>query len=258
MANKQIGDLQLRSDFDDTCSIPVDDSSQTWRVTGAQILDFTRVKSIAAKTANYTLTGDDDFLTGDATAGAFTFTLPAASSLPGHLYSLMKTDSSANAITVGSVSSLRVQGESVRVVSNGTDWLEFDHHYPTIAARASQGAANPIPVGVILWQVADYNPHGSYATGTGGFTVRVAGEYRVSCVILYSSAAGTSYVTVQKNGSDMARLFDGQASGPHSGTATVTCAVGDVLRIYNYTAGIPTGGNHTASNLYQVSFERIR
>lgn len=40
MANKKITDLDLRSDFDTTCNIPVDDSSQTWRVTGTQVLSF--------------------------------------------------------------------------------------------------------------------------------------------------------------------------------------------------------------------------
>lgn len=40
MAQKKITDLQLRSDFDETCNIPVDDAAQTWRTTGAQLLAF--------------------------------------------------------------------------------------------------------------------------------------------------------------------------------------------------------------------------
>ncbi len=40
MAQKKITDLTLRSDFDATCNVPVDDSSQTWRVTGAMIKAF--------------------------------------------------------------------------------------------------------------------------------------------------------------------------------------------------------------------------
>lgn len=40
MATKKISDLTLRSDFDETCLIPVDDATQSWRVTGAQIQSF--------------------------------------------------------------------------------------------------------------------------------------------------------------------------------------------------------------------------
>lgn len=40
MAQKKITDLTLRSDFDATCNIPVDDTVQTWRTTGQQVMDF--------------------------------------------------------------------------------------------------------------------------------------------------------------------------------------------------------------------------
>lgn len=40
MATKKISDLTLRSDFDETCLLPVDDATQSWRVTGAQIQSF--------------------------------------------------------------------------------------------------------------------------------------------------------------------------------------------------------------------------
>ena len=40
MAQKQIQDLQLRSNFDATVNIPVDDAVQTYRCTGQQVKDF--------------------------------------------------------------------------------------------------------------------------------------------------------------------------------------------------------------------------
>lgn len=40
MAQKKITDLSLRSSFDATCNIPVDDTTQTTRVTGQQVSDF--------------------------------------------------------------------------------------------------------------------------------------------------------------------------------------------------------------------------
>ncbi len=46
MAQKKITDLSLRSSVDTTCNFPVDDSTQTFRVTGTQVLDF--VKSLTS------------------------------------------------------------------------------------------------------------------------------------------------------------------------------------------------------------------
>lgn len=42
MAQKKITDLSLRTNFDETVNLPGDDTAQTWRVTGQQILDFIR------------------------------------------------------------------------------------------------------------------------------------------------------------------------------------------------------------------------
>lgn len=52
MAQKKITDLSLRSDFDTTCNLPVDDPTQTYRVTGAQILTF--IKSLTSKSNEIT------------------------------------------------------------------------------------------------------------------------------------------------------------------------------------------------------------
>ena len=40
MATKRISELSLRSNFDATCNVPVDDSTQSFRTTGQQIRDF--------------------------------------------------------------------------------------------------------------------------------------------------------------------------------------------------------------------------
>ncbi len=59
MAQKKITDLEIRSDFDATCNLPADDTSQTWRVTGAQIAAY-----IASLNVNPTV---QRFLTGSGT-----------------------------------------------------------------------------------------------------------------------------------------------------------------------------------------------
>lgn len=66
----------------------------------------------------------------DATAGAKTVTLPAPATYPGRVISVSKSDSSGNAVTVGSasgsvlgVTSLGAQYAAATYVSNGTNWL---------------------------------------------------------------------------------------------------------------------------------------
>lgn len=91
--------------------------------------------NVNAKTSNYTLTTSDDTVTGDATGGAFTFTLPDAVANSGRVFTLEKIDSSANAITINTTSSQNIiginsatstlltqQGASMRVQSDGTAW----------------------------------------------------------------------------------------------------------------------------------------
>lgn len=57
MAQKKITDLSLRSDFDTTCNLPADDSTATFRVTGAQILTWlSALRSSSGEVTNLSLT----------------------------------------------------------------------------------------------------------------------------------------------------------------------------------------------------------
>jgi hypothetical protein len=56
--------------------------------------------SVATKTGAYTVTQQDCVVLVDATAGAVTITLPAASSLPGHLIVIRKVDAGINAVSI--------------------------------------------------------------------------------------------------------------------------------------------------------------
>lgn len=90
--------------------------------------------SIATKTASYTLTTSDGIVLGDASAGAITFTLPAASGNAGLRYKIIKSDSSANAITIDAngtelingvaTQTLNNQYSAVEIVCDGAGWYE--------------------------------------------------------------------------------------------------------------------------------------
>jgi hypothetical protein len=72
MANKKISDLQLRTDFDATCNVPVDDATQSYRVTGAQIAAFAggEASVITSRTEDTSPAADDSLLIYDLSATA--------------------------------------------------------------------------------------------------------------------------------------------------------------------------------------------
>lgn len=53
--------------------------------------------------AAHTLTPVDDTVLADATGGAFTVTMPTASSYPGRRYTVVRMNAGANAVTVATV-----------------------------------------------------------------------------------------------------------------------------------------------------------
>jgi len=86
----------------------------------------------AAKTGNYTLTATDAVVLVSASSGANTQTLPTAVGITGTQYTIKKTDTSLNVVTIATTSSQTIDGattnviatpyESVTVVSDGANW----------------------------------------------------------------------------------------------------------------------------------------
>ena len=89
--------------------------------------------SLSTKTSAYTLTSTDSTILGNATSAAFTLTLPTAVGTTGKTYVIKKTDSSTNAVTIGTTSSQAIDGNTTYAISNqwggvtlqsdGSNWL---------------------------------------------------------------------------------------------------------------------------------------
>jgi hypothetical protein len=76
------------------------------------------ITSIVSKTSAYTLTTSDDMVIADATSGAFTVTLPNATTVgDGREFTVKKIDSSANAVTIGTTSSQTIDGATTKALS---------------------------------------------------------------------------------------------------------------------------------------------
>lgn len=147
MAQKKITDLQLRADFDDTCNIPVDDAVQTWRSTGAQFLAFikTALKPVVESgTTTDTVNAATDLYLADTSGGAWTLTLPAATS--EKVIRIKKTTADFNALTIARAGSdtisdlstgltstaLHTLGEEIELVPNGVSaWIVTNRKIPS-------------------------------------------------------------------------------------------------------------------------------
>lgn len=87
---------------------------------------------VTEKTANYTAATTDTVILCDATAGAFTITLPTAVGNTGKVFEIKKIDA-ANDVTVdgdgtetiddGTTAVLTVQYEAITIVSDGDEWF---------------------------------------------------------------------------------------------------------------------------------------
>lgn len=139
MATKKIIDLSLRTDFDETCNVPLDDATQSWRATGQQILNFILKKfnTALSKTdadTGYSLAFGINVVEWDLTSGAASMVIPAAASgNAGQTCWIRKTDSSFNALTLGTglSTTLNTQGEAVLIYSNGTNWRVLQRYIPS-------------------------------------------------------------------------------------------------------------------------------
>lgn len=88
--------------------------------------------NITAISSNTTLNDTHHVVTCDASGGAFTVTLPAASGIMRRIYHIKKTDSSGNAVTVDGNSSetiddaltqvINVQYDSMMIACDGSNW----------------------------------------------------------------------------------------------------------------------------------------
>lgn len=78
-------------------------------------------EAFAAKTADYTVTSSDSFVSCDATGGTVTLTLPTAASISGRNYTFKKIDSSANACVIDGNAAETIDGAATYVIAQQND-----------------------------------------------------------------------------------------------------------------------------------------
>jgi len=88
-------------------------------IENASSLHMTRLDT---KTGTYTMLTSDYGIKADATSGAWTLTLPTAANV-GHIVFIMKSDSSANAVTVSRAGTDTIEGATTISLANQYDSL---------------------------------------------------------------------------------------------------------------------------------------
>lgn len=147
--------------------------------------------AVASKTGAYTATTSDDVLLVDATSGAITITLYAASGNSGKTIRIKKTDSSFNNVTIDGNSSetidgattikLNIQDEAVTLLCDGSNWEILEKRTPQKLTSYSP-TLNNVTLGsgstsAFRWrkQADGIFIQGAIELGTGGSFTGIAG-----------------------------------------------------------------------------------
>lgn len=102
-----VGTVIVHGDQPWTAQAGTGASATSTGIYGVSVSPARQISSV--KTGAYTATEQDNTILCDAAAGTFTVTLPAAASLPGHIYTVKKT-TAANTVTVDGNSSETIDG----------------------------------------------------------------------------------------------------------------------------------------------------
>lgn len=232
------------------------DSAQAAGVTWASISNAAlSVRSVA--TTDDAETTDDVILLSGA---SFTLTLYTASGNQGKVLTMIHNGTSTtqvytidgfNAETINSAANFAMytNGEVLKLISDGTNWiiLESNAHPIAIAAGdpASASAGNPI-----IFPTESVDSHNAYNNATGRYTCPLAGYYRVSVAMAFGASETTSF-SVYKNAVGTSIITVALSQSTASGTTVVSCAAGDILDVRPVSTAVDVSSNCS------VSFERV-
>lgn len=119
--------------FDGTTYADVLKAEQEFHNEGPEYLE-----KIVEKDANYTATIYDRVIKGDTSGGAFTITLPAASTATGLVLTFIRTGAGVNALTIDGNGAETIDGaatnaemdaqyDSITIICDGTEWFIIAH-----------------------------------------------------------------------------------------------------------------------------------
>ncbi len=277
MANKKISDLTLRSDLDTTCNFPVEDATQTYRITGAQLETFIKARRLtvttASATAAYTILSTDDIVQSTNTANV-DWTLPSAASNTGKILTLRKLGTNAAYIrivsAIGGISNRQLAAEHdwLQIQSDGANWkvvngkttTTFFHHtgngygssstevrrYTTQATAIGSGVtyADSASTGA-AWTVVE---PGVYALSRSEY---ITGSATGSLGFSLNASAGSAITGLAV--AQRLHVSEYNASDSMGLSCTARLAAGDIIRCQDNHGGTPSTTDNSFFRMIKVS-----
>lgn len=214
----------LRINFDETDShtlVAVPSAGPVWPTQPTDVatifgsaVKFGRGSMVttAAKTAAYTLTSLDSFVTADASSAAFTVTLPTAVGIAGRAFTIKRINGGSNAVTVATTSSQTIDGattytlgnpkSAVEMISDGANWRVAGRRATTMdvvnvmdfGATGDGTADDTVAIQAAITVAV------AAGTATSGRTVFFpAGQYKITATLLADLAKGVHLVGAGRN-----------------------------------------------------------
>ena len=205
-------------------------------------------------------------------AGNITITLPAAATRTGRTYYIKKTDGDANTVMINAAGGvlidgaaslvLYVQGDAVRVVTDGFNWFVISDELHPHAAKMSRRASQGVPGGStrVDFDTVDFDVGGLADPAANRFVIVRTGLYTVSAYWLLPFPGTDGRVNVMINNTHQAQDIrsDGEGRSNPSVTDIFFLQTGDRLEMQmdNESAGAST--NVASQHWPRMSVTEIR
>jgi len=216
----------------------------------AQIADDAAIqehKLAMTKTAvssNHTATATEDYLEVDATSGAITVALPDATTNPGRLYLIVKSDSSSNPVTIDpsgsqtidafATAELRLQRDGLYIVSDGANWRVISRK------RKGYSSDDTTAQGLVATRVTRVSKTANYSASYFDELIEVdatGGAVTITLPLLADSG-GQLLIVKKVDASANAVTVDGFAAETVDGAAnTVLSSQWDGVMLVNTASG---------------------
>jgi phage-related tail fiber protein len=184
----------------------------------------------------------------NAAGGNVTINLPAAAALGGLpiSYRFVRTDSSANAVTISRAGADTIDGIAsvglhklgrIDVVGDGiSSWVSMLNGSMTASVYRSSQQSLTAGANKIIYDVVEHDNYGLWDTENKRFVAPRAGKYRISGAGIFTEATATNwYHEIYKNGAVYKRgteLIGGNANTTMTFDAIVPMVPGDYAEIY--------------------------
>lgn len=199
--------------------------------------------TVVTKTSSSSITDSETVVLADTTTGAITLTLPTASGISGRILSFIKTNSNTNKVTLDGNGSETINGaatlviggqySSVRLVSNGTNWLVLsDDISVTAKYNSNSGQAIGTSATLLTYEDVAHDTHSAYSAGV--YTVPRSGKYLIHASLV------TANVTLTTGEAILLYIYvDGVATKAsiYRGNGAATSWAPQVSTVINLTAG---------------------